>query len=139
MRVFSQAPLAVVLPVHPRTEKAVRDAGVKDLPERAGATRPLGYVDFVSLQMHAAVVLTDSGRVQEETTALGVACLAFRENTERPVTIWRGTNRLIGKDPACILPEIERTLEDPPSPREGPPLWDGRAGERIAAVLDRLF
>ncbi len=134
-----EAPLPVVFPVHPRTEKAARDAGIGGLLDKVGAVRPLGYLDFLSLQMHAAVVLTDSGGVQEETTALGVACLTFRENTERPTTISRGTNRLIGTEPSRIVPEVERTLKEPPVVAEGPPMWDGHAGERIAAVLDRLF
>ena len=136
---LAQAPLPVVFPVHPRTRNAARSAGLGDLLERAGATRPLGYFDFLNLQMGAAVVLTDSGGVQEETTALGVVCLTLRDNTERPVTIDMGTNRLIGSKPARILPELERALEDPPLPRKGPLMWDGCAGERIAAVLDRLF
>ncbi len=136
---LAEAPLPVVFPLHPRTEKSARDAGLDDLLDKAGATPPLGYLDFLSLQMSAAVVLTDSGGVQEETTALGVACLTLRENTERPVTISHGTNRLIGVDPARVLPEVQRALEDASPPGEGPPMWDGRAGERIAAVLDRLF
>lgn len=134
-----EAPLPVVLPVHPRTEKAAREAGLDGLLDKAGATRPLGYLDFLSLQMHAAVVLTDSGGVQEETTALGVACLTLREKSERPVTVSHGTNRLIGMNPSRIVPEVERTLEKPPVIEQGPPMWDGHAGERIAAVLDRLF
>jgi UDP-N-acetylglucosamine 2-epimerase (non-hydrolysing) len=85
------------------------------------------------------VVLTDSGGVQEETTALGVACLTLRKNTERLVTVSRGTNRIIGMEPARIVPEVERTLKEPPVVEEEPPMWDGHAGERIAAVLDRLF
>ncbi|MBA4116283.1 MAG: UDP-N-acetylglucosamine 2-epimerase, partial [Rubrobacter sp.] len=136
---LAEAPLPVVFPLHPRTEKAARDAGLGDLLDKAGATRPLGYLDFLGLQMSAAVVLTDSGGVQEETTALGVVCLTLRENTERPVTVTYGTNRLIGVDPARIPSEVQRALEDASPPREGPPMWDGRAGERIAAVLDRLF
>jgi UDP-N-acetylglucosamine 2-epimerase (non-hydrolysing) len=134
-----KAPLPVVLPVHPRTEKAARNAGIVGLLDKVGATRTLGYLDFLSLQMHAAVVLTDSGGVQEETTALGVACLTLRNNTERPVTVSRGTNRIIGTEPTRIVPEIEMTLKEPPVVEEGPPMWDGRAGERIAAVLSRLF
>ena len=134
-----EAPLPVVFPVHPRTEKVAREAGMDGLLDKVGATRALGYLEFLCLQMHAAVVLTDSGGVQEETTALGVACLTLRDNTERPVTVSRGTNHLIGMDPSRIVSEVERVLEDPPVVKEGPPMWDGRAGERIAAVLDRLF
>ena len=134
-----EAPLPVILPVHPRTEKVARNAGMNRLLEKAGATKPRGYLEFLCLQMNAAVVLTDSGGVQEETTALGVPCLTLRENTERPVTVSRGTNRIIGLEPSRIVPEIERTLKKPPVVEEEPPMWDGYAGERIAAVLDRLF
>ncbi|MDQ4062876.1 MAG: UDP-N-acetylglucosamine 2-epimerase [Actinomycetota bacterium] len=139
LRALAETPLPVVFPLHPRTEKTARDAGLSNLLDKAGATRTLDYLDFLSLQMSAAVVLTYSGAVQEETTALEVACLTLRENTERPVTISHGTNRLIGVDPARILHELQRALEEPPSPRVGPPMWDGQSGERIVAVLDRLF
>jgi len=127
-------PLPVVFPAHPRTRGVAAEAGLEALLEEVGAVRPLGYVEFLSLQMGAAVVLTDSGGVQEETTALGIPCLTFRENTERPVTITHGTNRLIGTDPERIPAEVKRALAEPTTGRV-PPLWDGRAGERIAAVL----
>jgi UDP-N-acetylglucosamine 2-epimerase (non-hydrolysing) len=136
---LAEAPLPVVFPVHPRTYNIAEQYGLKGLLDAAGAIPPQGYLDFINLQLHASVVLTDSGGVQEEATALGVPCLTFRENTERPVTISHGTNRLIGTNPSDINPEIERVLESPPSAKANPPLWDGRAGERIAGVLDRLF
>ena len=136
---LAEVPMPVVFPVHPRTRHVAEKAGMENLLEAAGATEPLGYLEFLSLQLHAALVLTDSGGVQEETTALKVPCLTFRENTERPVTITRGTNRLIGTEPNNILLQIQKTLQSPEPAGDGPPLWDGRAGERIAAVLDRLL
>jgi UDP-N-acetylglucosamine 2-epimerase (non-hydrolysing) len=97
---------------------------------------PLGYLDFMALIAGARLVLTDSGGIQEETTALGVACLTLRENTERPVTVTHGTNRLVGTAPQRIVEEALAVLETPtgrsPLP---PPLWDGRASERIVEVL----
>jgi UDP-N-acetylglucosamine 2-epimerase (non-hydrolysing) len=136
---LAEAPLPVVFPVHPRTRSVAERFGLRGLLDAAGAIQSQSYLRFVNLQLHAAVILTDSGGVQEEATALGVPCLTFRENTERPVTISHGTNRLIGTDPTDIGPELERALKDPPSAKATPPLWDGCAGERIAAVLDRLF
>src|SRR2546425_12627712 len=81
------------------------------------------------------LVLTDSGGIQEETTILGVPCLTLRNTTERPVTVTHGTNRVIGTDPARIVAEALRTLDHPPRPNGGPPLWDGRAAERIVNIL----
>jgi UDP-N-acetylglucosamine 2-epimerase (non-hydrolysing) len=83
---------------------------------------------------HAGVVLTDSGGVQEETTVLGVPCLTLRDNTERPITITEGTNRLVGRDPARIRSAVDAVLEAPPAPRR-PALWDGHAAERIVDAL----
>ena len=136
---LAEVPAPVVFPVHPRTRRVAEKAGLQDLLVAAGATGPSGYLEFLSLQLHAAAVLTDSGGVQEETTALGVPCLTFRDNTERPVTITHGTNRLIGTDPAGIPPHIQKTLQSPNPAGDGPPLWDGRAGERIAATLNQLL
>jgi UDP-N-acetylglucosamine 2-epimerase (non-hydrolysing) len=96
---------------------------------------PLGYIEFLGLMDAARFVLTDSGGIQEETTALGVPCLTLRANTERPITVTEGTNRLLGADPAGILPAAGALLDGPPPPARCPALWDGRAGERIAAVL----
>jgi len=95
---------------------------------------PLGYLDFVALEASARIVLTDSGGVQEETTVLGVPCLTLRDTTERPVTVTEGTNTLVGRDPQRIVSEARRVLRDGVPPRR-PALWDGQAGERIAAVL----
>jgi UDP-N-acetylglucosamine 2-epimerase (non-hydrolysing) len=123
--------LPVLFPVHPRTRKMM-----DGLPVERGVilTDPLGYVDFLSLEADAAAVLTDSGGVQEETTYLGVPCFTLRDNTERPVTIRRGTNTLLGLDPAHIddiLPAL-RTGRPRPAPLA---LWDGRAGQRVADVV----
>jgi UDP-N-acetylglucosamine 2-epimerase (non-hydrolysing) len=131
------APLPVVFPIHPRT-RAVADAAGVELEAPILAIPPCGYLDFLRLQTHARLVLTDSGGIQEETTVLGVPCLTFRDNTERPVTITHGTNRLIGTDPGCIGEAIARTLAEPIQPVAPPPLWDGHAAERIAAVLEEV-
>jgi UDP-N-acetylglucosamine 2-epimerase (non-hydrolysing) len=123
--------LPVVFPVHPRTRKMLN--GVS----HAGVTLidPVGYLDFLSLEADAGAVLTDSGGVQEETTYLGIPCFTLRDNTERPVTIRAGTNTLLGLDPARIA-EIPGLLADggrPPA--DPPPMWDGKAAQRVADVL----
>jgi UDP-N-acetylglucosamine 2-epimerase (non-hydrolysing) len=121
----------LVLPAHPRAAGALRQAG---LPARVRLLPPAGYLDFIALQAAARLVLTDSGGVQEETTILGVPCLTLRDNTERPVTITDGTNQLVGRDPGRIVAAARQALAAPPPPRR-PALWDGRAGQRIAAAL----
>jgi UDP-N-acetylglucosamine 2-epimerase (non-hydrolysing) len=93
-----------------------------------------GYLDFIALQASARLVLTDSGGVQEETTVLGVPCLTLRDNTERPVTLSEGTNHLVGRDPGRIVAAAREVLAAAPPPRR-PALWDGHAGQRIAAAL----
>ena len=119
----------VVLPAHPRAA-----ARLRGIPSQVRVIPPAGYLDFIALQASARVVLTDSGGVQEETTVLGVPCLTLRENTERPITLTEGTNQLVGRDPERIVKTALRVLETPP-PQRAPALWDGRAGQRIAAVL----
>jgi len=121
----------LVLPAHPRAAERLRGARLNG---RVRVIPPAGYLDFVALQSSAALVLTDSGGVQEETTALGVPCLTLRDNTERPVTLTEGTNQLVGRDPDRIVDAARRVLEAPPAPRS-PALWDGRAGQRIADAL----
>ncbi len=137
--------LPLVFPVHPRTRPRLTDptgtVAVRGLDGgRVGDTGlhgidPLGYLDFVALVAGARVVLTDSGGLQEETTVLGVPCLTLRENTERPVTVEGGTNRLVGTSRTRIVEEAGRAIEHPPAARPRPPLWDGRAAERIVALL----
>ncbi|MQY14383.1 UDP-2,3-diacetamido-2,3-dideoxy-D-glucuronate 2-epimerase [Streptomyces sp. RB5] len=121
----------LVLPVHPRAAGRLAAIGV---PGGVRTVAPAGYLDFIALQSAARIVLTDSGGVQEETTALGVPCVTLRENTERPITVSQGTNVLAGRDPVRIVSTALSLLADPP-PARRPDLWDGRAGERIADVL----
>src|SRR5580693_1594476 len=121
----------VLLPAHPRAAGRLAAAGISS---RIQVIPPAGYLDFIALQAAARLVLTDSGGVQEETTVLGVPCLTLRDNTERPITLTEGTNQLVGRDPERIVKTALSVLESPP-PRRSPALWDGRAGQRIAAVL----
>jgi len=121
----------LLLPAHPRVAPQL---AALQVPDGLDVTEPLGYLDFVAVEASARLVLTDSGGVQEETTALGVPCLTMRDTTERPVTITDGTNLLVGRDPRRIVTEALRVLDEGAPPRR-PALWDGRAGERIADVL----
>ncbi|MEA2250876.1 MAG: hypothetical protein QOG70_1118 [Solirubrobacteraceae bacterium] len=124
--------LPVLFPVHPRTRKMM--AGIV-VPPGVRIVDPVGYLDFLSLEADAAAVLTDSGGVQEETTFLGVPCFTLRDNTERPVTLREGTNTLLGLDPARI-PDLLGALSSVPAPAGPPALWDGRAAERVADVVE---
>ena len=123
--------LPVIFPVHPRTKRNLEGA------TRVLLTEPLPYRQFLSLEIEAAAVVTDSGGIQEETTALRVPCFTLRANTERPVTIELGTNTLLGLEPERLR-EIPSLLTSP-KPGEIPPLWDGRAGERAADAVERLL
>jgi UDP-N-acetylglucosamine 2-epimerase (non-hydrolysing) len=127
--------LPVVFPVHPRTAQMLRAAGLDTSGIRT--VEPLGYLDFLHLMSRARLVLTDSGGIQEETTILQVPCLTLRHNTERPVTIERGTNRLVGTDPQCILTAAREALAAPRPAGRVPELWDGAASRRIADVLEQ--
>jgi UDP-N-acetylglucosamine 2-epimerase (non-hydrolysing) len=124
----------VVFPIHPRTRaRLAEDGGLARLEEAGVACiEPVAYLEFLSLQAGAGAIVTDSGGVQEEASALGVSCFTFRPNTERPVTLTHGTNVLLGDDPAEIA-EV-RPANHPPTPC-AIPLWDGRAAERVADVL----
>jgi UDP-N-acetylglucosamine 2-epimerase (non-hydrolysing) len=133
-----QERLPVIFPIHPRTVRRIEEHGldrVVGAMPRLRMVPPVGYLDFLALQAHAALVLTDSGGIQEETTVLGVPCLTLRENTERPITVAQGTNRVVGQDPERIVREAFRALDDGAAPVRVPDLWDGRAAERIADVL----
>ena len=123
-------------PVHPRTR--LKLAASASLSRNIHLLDPLGYLDFLSLEAQSAVVLTDSGGIQEETTVLGVPCLTIRENTERPVTIECGTNLLAGTSRESILKAWRESVDRPKTGRV-PPLWDGKAGERASAVLRKYF
>jgi UDP-N-acetylglucosamine 2-epimerase (non-hydrolysing) len=126
--------LQLIFPVHPRTRKRLVAEGLV-VPPQVHLLDPLGYLDFLALQCHAAMVITDSGGIQEETTYLGIPCLTLRENTERPVTVSIGTNMLIGRDMDRLQDEVERILSGKGKRGRRPPLWDGHAAERIAAIL----
>ncbi len=128
--------LPVLFPMHPRTHKMVDAMGLK--PAAAvQLTEPVSYLEFLSLEADARAVLTDSGGVQEETTYLDVPCFTLRENTERPVTVRAGTNTLLGLEPERI-DDILPALAQPKTVVEPPPLWDGRAAERVANVLQEV-
>ncbi|MDX6505250.1 MAG: hypothetical protein QOE29_2375, partial [Gaiellaceae bacterium] len=125
----------LLFPAHPRTVERLAAAGLRETVDRSSVVLapPLGYLDFLGLEAEAQFVLTDSGGVQEETSALNVPCFTLRDRTERPVTVELGTNTVIGLNPARIA-EIPALLEE--SRPGGPiPLWDGQAGERAATVL----
>jgi UDP-N-acetylglucosamine 2-epimerase (non-hydrolysing) len=136
------AELPIVFPVHPRTRARLEGGGLASQLAAATGLRlidPLSYLEFLQLEDAARFVLTDSGGVQEETTALGVPCLTIRENTERPVTITEGTNLLVGTDPERIVEESRRILAGAEKRGRVPDLWDGHAGERAAkAILEFL-
>jgi UDP-N-acetylglucosamine 2-epimerase (non-hydrolysing) len=125
--------LEVVFPVHPRTRQRIEQFGINI--EKLHLLEPLPYIEFLSLQNRAAVVITDSGGIQEETTYLGLPCLTLRGNTERPITVSMGTNVLIGRDLGLLNSELARILEGRAKKGSIPPLWDGHAGERIAEAL----
>ena len=128
--------LPVLLPAHPRTRGRMADAGLQIDPA-VRIVDPVDYMDFIALEAQARLVITDSGGVQEETSALGVPCLTYRTTTERPVTISHGTNRLVGTDPEALAGACEDELLSPwPRPAPAIPLWDGAAGARAARVVE---
>jgi UDP-N-acetylglucosamine 2-epimerase (non-hydrolysing) len=136
--------LPILFPVHPRTLKMIEALGARITGAGGPASRglrliePLGYLDFLHLQKRARLVLTDSGGIQEEASILGVPCLTLRDNTERPITLSRGTNRLVGSATGRIVAAARRILRSPaPRPRSIP-MWDGKAASRIVAVFARL-
>lgn len=133
--------IAVVFPVHPRTRRRIVDHGLTSLASELQLIEPLGYLDFLALQAHACLVLTDSGGVQEETTYMGVPCLTARPNTERPVTIAHGSNQLVASNHIHIIDaarSIFRTDHTLPSATRRPYFWDGQAAERVVEVFRRL-
>lgn len=134
---YIEKELTIVFPMHPRTKKNLEENGLMTrLNQLKNLTiiDPLGYLDFLKLMANSKVVITDSGGMQEETTILGVPCLTLRENTERPVTITDGTNRLIGMQRDEIINEFQKVLTGHFS-KAIPPRWDGKAAERIVDVL----
>ncbi|OFZ97615.1 MAG: UDP-N-acetylglucosamine 2-epimerase [Betaproteobacteria bacterium RBG_19FT_COMBO_58_11] len=128
------AELPLIFPVHPRTRSNLEKFGI-DLGSNITLVGPQAYMAFLNLWKDAAVVLTDSGGLQEETTALGVPCITIRENTERPVTVDEGSNVLAGTDPARIVAEARKVLRGEGKQGRRPHLWDGKAAQRIVEVL----
>ena len=127
--------IAVLFPVHPRTRQRVKDFELQDSVRGVQLLEPFGYLDFLALQAHADLVLTDSGGIQEETTYLGVPCLTVRPNTERPITILSGTNQLVGNSRRALLEAMHSRLAAGRRPGKIPPLWDGHTAERIVRVF----
>jgi UDP-N-acetylglucosamine 2-epimerase (non-hydrolysing) len=125
--------LGVVFPVHPRTRQRIGEWGLAT--GNMHLLEPMPYIEFLALQRRAAVVITDSGGVQEESTYLGVPCLTLRDNTERPITVSLGTNTLVGQDRKKLNSELSNVLAGKAKTGVIPPLWDGHAGERIAEIL----
>ncbi|CAA7621838.1 UDP-N-acetylglucosamine 2-epimerase [Candidatus Terasakiella magnetica] len=127
----------VVFPIHPRTRARIEQAGLSPLVEKADMLLlpPAGYLEMLGLMRSARLAITDSGGVQEETTALGVPCLTVRENTERPITVTAGTNSVVGTDPESIRATWRDILATGGKTGRIPEFWDGKAGERIAAAL----
>lgn len=136
--------LPIVFPIHPRTRKRVEQFGLGGYFRKSGQggqiggiwlTEPLGYLEFLHLNMNARMVITDSGGLQEETTVLGVPCITLRHNTERPITCLQGTNQVVGNRKEAIVTAARRILSNHVPARRAPDKWDGRAAQRIVDVL----
>lgn len=129
--------LPLIFPMHPRTRAAVEQAGLSALLDnpRILPLPPMGYLEMLGLMKDARMVLTDSGGIQEETTALGVPCITLRNNTERPITITEGTNTLAGQDPSVILATVDDIRRSGGKTGRIPEFWDGQASARIASVI----
>jgi UDP-N-acetylglucosamine 2-epimerase (non-hydrolysing) len=141
------AHVPVVFPAHPRVQARLRESGLHSGPEdgprgdtgRLQIVRPLPYLDFLRIESEAALVITDSGGVQEETTALGVPCLTVRNHTERPITVSEGTNQIVGLQPNTIREAAGKILSEEFQRGRIPRLWDGHSAERIVRILHRHF
>ncbi len=130
--------LPMIFPVHPRTKANLEKYGIQ-LPANIHCTAPLPYMEFLNLWRNARIVLTDSGGLQEETTALGIPCLTLRDNTERPITITQGTNVIVGTNPTRIVEAAFQALQQRVGLVRRPPLWDGCAAERISLILRECY
>ncbi|TRO54671.1 UDP-N-acetylglucosamine 2-epimerase (non-hydrolyzing) [Candidatus Bathyarchaeota archaeon] len=130
--------IQVFFPLHPRTKLRIDECGLEINAENLHLMDPCSYLDFLALQMNADLVITDSGGVQEETTYLGVPCLTVRPNTERPVTITSGTNRLVESTQQALVDAISTRLRERDVTRSVPPLWDGHASERVVRVFKEI-
>lgn len=126
----------IIFPVHPRTRSNMERIGLNgSLSENIILSDPIGYIDFLHLTKHAGLIITDSGGIQEESTFLGVQCITVRDNTERPVTVDTGTNQLIGTDLDKVTKTALEILNGKTKSGRVPELWDGKAAERITAIL----
>jgi UDP-N-acetylglucosamine 2-epimerase (non-hydrolysing) len=138
-----QAQIPIVFPVHPRTRARLKEFGAVaarlDSAPGMKLIEPLGYLEFMSLASRAKFALTDSGGLQEETTALGIPCITIRETTERPITVDEGTNVVVGSDPQRIREEAGRVLRGSGKAGRVPELWDGKAAQRIADAVLRFL
>jgi UDP-N-acetylglucosamine 2-epimerase (non-hydrolysing) len=129
--------IPLIFPVHPRTQQKIAEAGLQSLisNSRFYSLPPLGYLEMLGMMKDARLVLTDSGGIQEETTALGIPCITLRESTERPITVEQGTNTIVGSDPEKILASVSSILVGGGKSGRIPDLWDGQSAERIAQVI----
>jgi len=131
--------LPVLFPVHPRTRQRIANLGLDLADSNLLLTEPMGYLDFLSLQMHASMVMTDSGGVQEETTYLGTPCLTLRPNTERPITLAEGTNRLVSSEyHQSVLAVFQQVLHATHTSQQPPKYWDGMTARRILHLLSEV-
>ncbi|MDD3534847.1 MAG: UDP-N-acetylglucosamine 2-epimerase [Candidatus Cloacimonetes bacterium] len=134
--------ISLVFPMHPRTRKNIERLGLNPLLESVPnliISEPIGYLDFMWLQMHAKFILTDSGGIQEESTFFGVPCLTLRENTERPITISEGTNQLVPLDTKSIIRYCYEILDGKVKKGTIPMYWDGKTAERVVKVIDGFW
>jgi UDP-N-acetylglucosamine 2-epimerase (non-hydrolysing) len=131
--------LPVVFPVHPRTHARLATFGLLTGHDQLILIEPLGYIDFLSLTSNARLILTDSGGLQEESTALGIPCLTLRDSTERPITVTEGTNEVVGTGRVAVLAGFERAMAVNGRVARRPALWDGHAAERVASVVQRAL
>ncbi len=134
-----QREIPIVFPIHPRTQKNIADFGLEEKVrslENLHLIPPVGYLDFLNLEMNCKFVMTDSGGIQEETTYLGIPCLTLRENTERPVTATMGTNEIVGTDTEKIVAFSQKILQGEWKKGRRPPLWDGKTAVRIVNILE---
>jgi len=128
----------VLVPVHPRTRQRIAESGLQSVARSLQLVEPLGYLDFLALESHADVVLTDSGGVQEETTYLGIPCLTARPNTERPITVTVGTNRLVESKQEALVPAVLAALDGGRKQGVVPELWDGMSAKRIVHTISQF-
>ena len=128
----------LVFPLHPRTKSKIEEFNLEaKLTENIRITEPLGYLDFLSLTKNAKIVITDSGGIQEETTALGIPCLTLRNNTERPITVEEGTNKIIGNKQERLIDEFKYILVNENKKYQIPHFWDGKTALRIADIIEK--